>query len=245
MKAIIDADSFIYRSALNCEELVQYDATHYGIQYNTSKGIEYLNNFVQETLEALNLKEYILVVGGTGKNFRLDINPKYKSNRKQQKKPIMLDIIRGIVFNEFPVAYIPRLEADDTCRILVEEDKNNVLVSIDKDLRTFESKIYNPDKKDMRYVSKAQADIAFKKQLLTGDKCDGYDGLYGVGPKTAEKLLLDGITIEGILDLFLEKGYLQEDFERVYNCAQILGKEDYRDGTITLYGGKTIKVTDN
>ena len=157
----------------------------------------------------------------------------------------MLDIIRGIVFNEFPVAYIPRLEADDTCRILVEEDKNNVLVSIDKDLRTFESKIYNPDKKDMRYVSKAQADIAFKKQLLTGDKCDGYDGLYGVGPKTAEKLLLDGITIEGILDLFLEKGYLQEDFERVYNCAKILGKEDYRDGTITLYGGKTIKVTDN
>lgn len=245
MKAIIDADSFIYRASMNCEELVQYDATHYGIQYNTQKGLDYLNNFIREVLDALNLQEYVLVVGGSGKNFRLDINPSYKSNRKAQKKPIMLGVMREIVFNEYPVAYIPRLEADDTCRILVEEDKNNVLVSIDKDLRTFESKIYNPDKKDMRYVSKIQADNMFKLQLLTGDRCDGYDGLKGIGPKTAEKMLLDGITIEEIKDKFLEKGYEVEDFERVYNCAKILGKEDYNNGIITLYGGKKLRLTDN
>ena len=245
MKAIIDADSFIYRASINCEELVKYDTTHYGVQYNTQKGLDYLNNFIREVLDALNLHEYILVVGGTGKNFRLEINPSYKSNRKVQKKPIMLEVMREIIFNEYPVAYIPRLEADDTCRILVEEDKNNILVSIDKDLRTFESKIYNPDKKEMRYVSKVQADNMFKLQLLTGDRCDGYDGLKGIGPKTAEKMLLDGITIEEIKDKFLEKGYEVEDFERVYNCAKILGKEDYNNGTITLYGGKKLRLTDN
>ena len=241
-RAIIDVDTYLYKAALTCNELIEIQEGIYYEAYNINKARTYL----KETFETLTSKcgcdEYVLVTGGIGNNFRYIINPTYKSNRKKQAKPLMLDLVRDMVFKEFPVVYTPYLEADDTCRILLEDNKDNVIVSIDKDLRTFTGKIYDSYHDEIRYISPVQAEANFKRQLLMGDKVDGYDGLPRVGKATADKLLLKGISIDDIAQMYIDAGLGIEAFEKVYNCAKILGKEDYKDGVITLYGGKKLDL---
>ena len=244
-KAIIDADTYIYRAALTCNELVEIQEGIYYEAYNINKARVYLVETFKSLASKCGCDEYILVVGGVGNNFRYIINPNYKSNRKKQAKPIMLGLIRDLVFKEFPVAYMPHLEADDVCRIILEEDKDNVVVSIDKDLRTFSGKIYDSFHDDIKFITPLQAEANFKRQLLMGDKTDGYDGLPKMGKATADKLLLTGITIDDIAQMYIDSGLGIEEFEKVYNCAKILGKDDYNNGVVTLYGGKKLDLRDN
>jgi len=243
-KAIIDSDTYLYKAALTCKELVEISDGVYYEAYNINTAREYLKNTMEELTVKCGCNEYVMVTGGIGSNFRYQVNPNYKANRKKQAKPIMLDKIREMCFKEFPMCYIPCLEADDTCRILLEENKDNVVVSIDKDLRTFSGKIYDSYHDVLRYVTPQQAKANFNRQLLIGDKTDGYDGIPGIGKITADKMLLDGITEDDIAQLYIDKGLGIETFELVYNCAKILGKDDYNDGVITLYGGKKLDIRD-
>lgn len=241
-KVIIDIDTYLYKSALTCKELVEIqDGIFYEV-YNINIARAYLRDIAENLKTKTGCDEYVFVTGGVGKNFRYAINPEYKSNRKKQAKPIMLDKVRDMMFECFPVCYIPHLEADDTCRILLEENKDNVVASVDKDLRTFSGKIYDATHDRMRFVTKEQAENNFKRQLLIGDKCDGYNGIPGVGNVTADKLLLAGISIDEIAEKYVEAGLGLQAFETVYNCAKIIGKNDYKDGVITLYGGKTLDI---
>lgn len=239
-KAIIDIDTYLYKAALSCNELVEIQDEVYYECYKLDNARMFLHQISEELTNNVGCDEYIFVTGGVGKNFRYLVNPDYKSNRKKQARPIMLDKVREMVFKEFPIVYIPHLEADDTCRILMEENKDNVIISVDKDLRTFSGKIYDSYHDMIRYITKEQAEANFKRQLLIGDKTDGYSGIPKIGPATADKLILDGITIDGIAELYIERGLSLDDFKRTYNCAKILGKDDYDEGIITLYGGEKL-----
>lgn len=244
-KAIIDSDSYMYKAACTCNELVDLGDGMYYEAYNINKAYNYMLETFQSLASKCNCSEYILVTGGVGDNFRYIINPSYKSNRKKQAKPIMLDKIREMVFNNFPIVYTPHLEADDTCRILLEEDKDNVVISIDKDLRTFSGKIYDSYHDEIKFITPKQAEANFKRQLIMGDKTDGYDGIPGYGKAKTDKLLLSGITVDDIAQMYIDLGLGIESFETVYNCAKIIGKDDYNNGIITLYGGKKLDLRDN
>lgn len=241
-RAIIDADTYLYKAALTCNELIEIQDGIYYEAYNLNKAKAFLTETFNNLASKCNCDEYILVTGGIGDNFRKIINPEYKSNRKKQAKPIMLDKVREMVFTYMPVAYFPYLEADDTCRILMESNKDDVIVSPDKDLRTFVGKVYDSYHDEVRYITPVQAEANFKRQLLIGDKTDGYSGIPKIGPATADKLLLKGITIDDIAQMYIDAGLGIETFEKVYNCAKILGKEDYNNGVITLYGGKKLDL---
>lgn len=241
-RAIIDADTFLYKAALTCNELVEIQEGIYYEAYNINKAKAFLTESFNNLASRCNCDEYVLVTGGIGTNFRNIINPDYKANRKKQSKPIMLQKVRDMVFNCMPVVYYPYLEADDTCRILMEDNKDNVIISPDKDLRTFTGKIYDSYHDEVKYISPVQAEANFKRQLLIGDKTDGYNGIPKIGPATADKLLLKGITIDDIAQMYIDAGLGMETFEKVYNCAKILGKGDYNNGVITLYGGKKLDL---
>lgn len=238
--AIIDIDTYLYKASLACSDLVELEPELYYEAYNLNKARLFLKEIADTIPTQVGCNEYIFVTGGVGKNFRYVINPDYKSNRKNISRPIMLEKVRELAFKEFPMVYTPHLEADDTCRILLEENKDNVVVSVDKDLRTFSGKIYDSYHGVMRYITKEQAEVNFKRQLLIGDKTDGYGGIPKIGPATADKLLLGGITEDEILEMYLEKGLSVDDFKRTYNCAKIIGKNDFKEGVITLYGGEKL-----
>ena len=239
-KAIIDVDTYLYKAAVGTSTLVEIQDGIYYECYEIEKARVYLKELSDRLMERTGCDEYIFVTGGIGKNFRYIINPMYKANRKSIARPIMLDKVREMVFNEFPIVYTPHLEADDTCRILMEENKDNVIVSVDKDLRTFSGKIYDSYHDVVKFITKEQADANFKRQLLIGDKTDGYNGIPKVGNATADKLILSGITIDDIIEMYIDKGLSLDDFKRTYNCARILGKDNYKEGVITLYGGEQL-----
>lgn len=235
-KAVVDIESFIYRGASATTELIEVEEGLFCPMYRLDNGLQYIADVVNDIVESTKCDEYVFVFGSKY-NYRKVVNPDYKANRKDAKPHPMLYKLKEKVQELYPCALIEHLEADDTCRILFEENKlENVIVSIDKDLRTFPCRVYNPDQKDLgvQRITKQQADHNFFKQLLTGDKCDGYDGLKGVGPQTAEKLLQDIKTIEDIKGIYEKKGQ-PFDFAVVYNMAHILGRDDIEDNKIKLY----------
>ena len=235
-RAIIDADSYMYRAAISCKELIEIEPEVWYEAYILNNARNYLRDTMKELTSKVGCSEYVMVTGGSGINFRKVINPSYKSNRKQQQRPIMLEKVKAMCMEEFPMCYIPHLEADDTCRILLEENKDNVVVSIDKDLRTFSGKIYDSYHDAMRFITPQQAEANFKRQLLIGDTCDGYSGIKGVGKATADKLLIKGISIDEIAQMYIDNGLSLDDFKMTYNCAKIIGSDDYDNGVVKLYG---------
>ena len=238
-KVIIDGDSYIFKAACATSTLINIEGDLYYEGYDLNKAREYMRNIVSTICDKCSVNDYVIVLASVGaKNFRYAINPTYKSNRKTVKKPIMLDKVRDVVINEFKTASIPHLEADDVVRIMYEEGDGNAIASIDKDLKTFPCKIYDSYHDTFTYVMQQQADANFKRQLLMGDSADGYAGIKGIGKATADKLLMDGIDIDGIIQMYLDKGMSIDDFKRTYNSAKIIGANDFKGGVVTLYGGE-------
>ena len=244
-RVIIDGDSYIFKAAYATSTLINIEDEMYYEGYDLNKARKYMQEMVSNICEKCAVNDYLIVLGAVGsRNFRYDINPTYKANRKAIKKPIMLDKVRKMVVDEFNTISIPCLEADDVVRIMYEEGDGNAVASIDKDLKTFSCKIYDSYHDTFTYVMPQQADANFKRQLLMGDSTDGYTGIKGIGKATADKLLMDGIDIDGIVKMYLDKGMTLEDFKRTYNSAKIIGKDDYDDGIIKLYGGEELDVRD-
>ena len=243
-KAVIDIESFIYRGASATTDLVEIEEDVFCQMYRLDYGLQYISDIVNDIVETTKCDEYVFVFGGKN-NYRKILNQDYKSNRKDVKPHPMLYKLKEKIQELYPCVFIEYLEADDTCRILFEENKlENVIVSIDKDLRTFPCRVYNPDQRDLgvQRITKQQADHNFFKQLLVGDKCDGYDGLKGVGPQTAEKYLKDVKKLEDVSGIYEGKGELV-NFIKVYNMAHILGKDDVTPTHINLYGHTKFNLT--
>lgn len=244
-RVIIDGDSYIYKAACSCSKLINIDRDIYYEGYDLNNARVYMRLMVSNVCNKCGANDYVIVLAHrTTKNFRYYINPNYKSNRKAMKKPIMLDLVMDMVEKEFDTISIPYLEADDVVRIMYENGEGNSVVSIDKDLKTFPCKIYDTYHNTFTYVLPQQAEANFKRQLLIGDTCDGYSGIKGIGKATADKLLMNGITVDEIAQKYIESGLTLDDFKRTYNCAKILGKDDYNNGIIKLYGGEELNVRD-
>lgn len=244
-KVIIDGDSYIFKSAVATSTLINIEGELFYEGYDLNKARKYMQDTVTNICDKCSVNDYVIILGAVGsKNFRYDINPTYKSNRKSIKKPIMLDKVRAMVVSEFNTVSIPCLEADDVVRIYYEGGEGNAVASIDKDLKTFPCKIYDSYHDSFTYIMPQQADANFKRQLLMGDSTDGYSGIKGIGKAKADKLLIEGIDIDGIKQMYIDNGLTELDFKRTYNSAKILGRDDYNDGIIKLYGGEELDVRD-
>ena len=242
-KVIIDGDSYIYKASCACSKLFNIEGDIYYEGYDLNRAREYMKDIVTLICDKCSVSDYVIVLAHNGtKNFRYTINPNYKSNRKNIKRPIMLDLVRDMVVKEFTTASLPYLEADDVVRIMYESGEGNSIASIDKDLKTFPCKIYDSYHDTFTYVMPQQAEANFKRQLLIGDTCDGYSGIKGVGKATADKLLIKGISIDEIAQMYIENGMSLDDFKMTYNCAKIIGSDDYNNGVVKLYGGETIDL---
>lgn len=124
-------------------------------------------------------------------NWRKNVLPTYKSNRKSVRKPVALHRLRKELSEHYPTELWEGLEADDVMGILATRedyrpDCQKIIVSEDKDLRTIPATVFNPAK-DSRpvNVSRADADLWFYAQAIGGDATDGYGGCPNIGTPTA------------------------------------------------------------
>ena len=151
---------------------------------------------VMESTDAEHCKIFL-----TGKNnFRDEVATilPYKGNRHELHKPVHYEAIRDYLINTWGAVIVDGMEADDM--MAIEQTKGNektVICSTDKDLRMVAGWHFNWNRDESPvWVSKSQGMKWFYTQLLTGDRVDNIQGIPGVGPKTAEKILADCETEE-------------------------------------------------
>nr|WP_246484210.1 hypothetical protein [Marivibrio halodurans] len=186
------------------------------------------------------LRAWLLCFSSDG-NFRKEIFPEYKANRKGMKRPEHLTAVKDHLSTQHKSLSIPRLEADDVIGIYATSGHFHkpVIVSTDKDLLSVPARHFNPDKKQKRRTNRFMADYVWMTQTLTGDVTDNYKGAKGVGEKRAERLLEPCSTLadmwEAVLGAFVDAGQSEEDAILNAQVARILRAENYDQDKETIH----------
>ena len=190
---IIDADSIIYQIA--------------HVEPSPARCKKNLDAELKNIIENVGAAEGLVVIKGAD-NFRFHVAADYKGNRKDNIEPEVRDRISMLY--EYAGDFCIKAdgaEADDLCGIYareaLESGKSYVVSHIDKDLNCIPGYHHNFRKKEIYFVEPEVGYHHLMMQLLTGDSTDNIQGLRGVGPKTAEKLLKD-IPTEKLLDRVIE-----------------------------------------
>lgn len=236
MLLVVDIESYIYRACTACKTLIQDSKNKfiYTEAYDVRKGMDYIANFIEDLKARFLTNEVVLVVGDKN-NWRKDYHPDYKANRKDKEKPVMYDIILNELYSNYEIVSLPNLEADDTCRIIYEDNKGypvrKLLVSIDKDFHSFPCELYDPLHDKQYVINQAEADYNLMKQIIMGDKADNIIGLEGYGEVKTTKFLEDEPrTFGDVEQLFKEKGQLK-DFNVNLNLVSMVSFNRYNFGT--------------
>jgi 5'-3' exonuclease len=182
MHVLIDGDILLYRIGFTTEDT----------DFNIAKWR--MNELIDTILSEIpQVDEYSIYLSDTTTNgFRYQIDPTYKP------KPKYYEGLKYYLVTEEAAICTPEQEADDILGI--EQTKFNMMLenpeyggdgscicSIDKDLLQIPGNHYNFVKKEKRYVDPAEGLRNFYLQLLIGDVADNIKGVYGIGPKKAEK----------------------------------------------------------
>jgi DNA polymerase-1 len=80
---------------------------------------------------------------------------------------------------------------------------------------------------EFQTINKAQADLWFYTQALTGDVTDGYAGCPSVGPKTAEKLLKQDPSWTTVVNAYAKQKLNKNYALTQARLARILRYEDW------------------
>ena len=188
MKVLVDGDVVCYRCAFSAQEESEEEA------------LDKADSLLDEIRFATAVVEDDIQVFLTGKgNFRNDISDTYKANRKDMEKPAHLYAIRQHLIENWYASVSEGQEADDGIAQEAHRlDYKCVVASIDKDFLQLPCRHYNFNKGEWTYQSEWDATLFFYTQILTGDKADNVQGIYGIGPKKAEKLLAECKTEEDL-----------------------------------------------
>jgi DNA polymerase-1 len=234
---LIDGDILLYKIALNNEVETNWGDGLWTLHCDEALCKADVDSVIDDLGASLQADDYVIALTDSS-NFRKDVLPSYKSNRKDKRKPITLKALREYVLEKHNGVVWKNLEADDVMGIMATEptDEERIVVSIDKDLRTVPCKL-SQDAMTVEQIPQRMADYWFMIQTLTGDKVDGYDGIEGVGIKTAEKLIKKYTNVP-LLDLwkivkkiYVDKGYTEAEALQQARVARILRHGDYNKKT--------------
>lgn len=178
MIALIDGDLVAYPCAASCKEEDPLDVA-----------IFRCDKLMREILEASDCEEYNLFLS-TKSNFRKEINPEYKANRKDTVPPQWLQQCKEYLITEWNAKVKEYYEADDLLGMHQKQD--TVLCSFDKDLLMIPGMHFNWKKQqygDITIVGYFDGLQHFYTQMLVGDATDNVIGIAGIGPVKAKKAL--------------------------------------------------------
>jgi len=228
---LIDGDINAYQVAASIEVVTDWGDDLWTLHSDAAEGIVALDAHLEHLQETLEADEMIIALTGSG-NFRKDVLPTYKSNRKATRKPICLPAMRQHLIDNYEVRMFDGLEGDDVLGIMATGSfikGEKIIVSIDKDMKTIPCSYYrstHPDEGVVE-VDETEADYWHLLQTLTGDTTDGYKGCPGIGPKKAEAILEADPTWGAVVATY-EKAKLGEEEALIQaRCARILRASDF------------------
>jgi len=169
MLALIDGDIVAYRCSASAEHEPEDIA------------VLRVDIMMRDILRETESDEYKCFLTGPG-NFRYDIYPEYKANRKDKPKPVHLQACRDFLVESWNAIISNGNEADDLIGIeatACDDMMGYIICSIDKDLKQIPGNHWNFVTKDKVFVTPLDGLKSFYKQLILGDVSDnipGYDG---------------------------------------------------------------------
>lgn len=206
---LVDGSNYIYRAFYAIREL----STSKGFPTNAIYGFTTMLLKLLRDWKPL----YIAVVFDVkGPTFRHESFEGYKATRKATPEALVpqiayiKDIVRGF---SIPVLEKQGLEADDiigtVAKKLAKEGIKTVMVSGDKDLMqlitddiimvdTMKEKTFDKDAVTERFGVGPEKVVEILG--LTGDPSDNIPGVPGIGPKSAQRLIEEFGSVEGVLD---------------------------------------------
>jgi len=188
---LIDGDLVAYRSAASAENEPLETA------------LQRVDSLIDSFILDLSADEFkVFLTGPT--NFRYDVYPEYKANRKEDVKPKWLKDVKSYLTTAYDAITSGNCEADDL--MAMEQTSavhHTIIVSLDKDMLQVPGQHYSWKIEggpiDRRWVREASlcsvSEIEglrfFYTQCLKGDTSDNIKGVAGLGPKKSERLLAD------------------------------------------------------
>lgn len=180
--------------------LCDADSIYFRVACATKKQSE-IRKAIRSTIDEIKrncgVDNMLMAVKGEG-NFRYEIYKDYKGHRKPLEEDLKKALNYGhrFITEELGAIRADGMEADDLVSIWAYEQMDMgfdpVIAGIDKDLLQIPGWHYNFVKKDEpRHVDADQANLYLMLQCLTGDNADNIPGIKGIGPKKAEKILLN------------------------------------------------------
>jgi DNA polymerase-1 len=193
---LIDGDIALYEVTTACEQAIKWEDDFWTLHCDFKEAKQRFDCWVADVLEKTESQKAIIALSGPN-NWRKDVLPTYKHNRKSKRKPLIFKELKEYVREVYRTFEFDNLEADDVLGLLAGSPGlgnikgEKVIVTIDKDLMTVPGYHYYTNKPEdgIIKVTEDQADFNHYLQTLVGDSVDGYSGCPGIGPVRAERVL--------------------------------------------------------
>lgn len=238
---ILDGDHQCYRAAASCEPSKAKPFLE-----EERFAIARAETYMADLRYTFNDAPFEMYIGGEG-NWRHDIYPEYKGNRKDKAKPTHLNAVREFFVTKYGAHIVNDIEVDDQCGIRLTQENTQgvndaVLVSLDKDLKTVPGKHYNFVTRVHETVSPVQALRYFYGQLITGDQSDNvpsFDGKFRSStPQFVAALLAPLADMTNELDMYQhccevyqQHGCWDDEWQTIMhrNASVLYIMKDYND----------------
>lgn len=186
-KSIVEARKFCDKKGLDHSAIKQYADP----KDDLGTVLDTVDGFVAQIVREADASTYELYFTGRD-NFRKEVavTHEYKGNRKDGGvRPCYLSEIREWLLDNHPSVECNNCEADDGLGI--NQSAETIICSKDKDLLMIPGNHYNWGTKVHQIVDPDEGMMFFWKQVLMGDKTDNIHGINGVGPKTADRIIIE------------------------------------------------------
>jgi len=164
-------------------------------------------------------------------NFRYDIATikPYKGNRSELAKPTHYQALRDYAINFLGAIVTENMEADDA--LAIDQTKYNpdsCIVSNDKDMLQVPGHHWDWTKDIHHHITVEGGVKSLYVQIIAGDSTDNIQGVPGLGPKKAEKLILP-CTNRKELDQAVHDAYLGNYDEALENARLVYVLREEKD----------------
>jgi DNA polymerase-1 len=217
---LIDGDEVAYKAAFVSEVPIKWDEDTWTLHSSERDMIDAIQTIIKQALKDTDSEMFHVALSGSN-NFRLDVYPEYKANRKGKRKPLGLKFCREYMLEEYLASMDDTIEADDLLAIEAGERPDSVIWSVDKDFLTVPCQLFREG--ELLLITEEEADYWLKYQTMVGDVADNFKGAVGFGPKKTTKWLKDkGATWKSVLEAFLSAGQTEKDCTTNAILARIL-----------------------
>jgi len=188
---LVDGDILAYRWAAMAQTAINF-GDHIVVDVDDIEDVQQdISDELRGLAVELEADRVIVCVSDDLHNFRKDILPSYKGNRKYAGRPELLYPLKDWLNRAFGRYRRTALEADDVMGILATHPTlipgRKIICSIDKDMRQIPGELY--DGNDLYTITKEEGDRWHLMQTLTGDPVDNYKGCPGIGSVKARRIL--------------------------------------------------------